>query len=261
MMPLLMSRNRPVLLFTTLNAFIAIFFFSPSQNLNFNVVEAKKINRNSSHGHFGILKPYSPGPFDLKIDAKDEKVLAGGKSVMKQLPGDDGDELGGKAICVQDVNAPKTAVWNQILDLDHYKGKVSKLKECKNYLVKTKKDGTIQIKTKMVIGVTPGYSYENYYDHTYSPKHDSVTWTLDYDKTSDFNDVSGHWHVEDHPSKSDCSRVFYACDLKFKNSLPGPIMTFLQKTALKQATSWVKRESEGNPEADIPKEFQPSFGF
>jgi hypothetical protein len=28
-----------------------------------------------------------------------------------------------------------------------------------------------------------------------------VTWKLDYDKTSDFDDVSGHWHVEEHPKK------------------------------------------------------------
>ena len=34
-----------------------------------------------------------------------------------------------------------------------------------------------------------------------------MTWTLDYDKTSDFDDVSGHWHVCEHPSKPDCTRV------------------------------------------------------
>ncbi len=78
---------------------------------------------------------------------------------MKQLPGDDGDELAGKAICIQDVAAPKKAVWNQILDLNSYKGKVSGLKECKNYLFKVNsREGTVKIKTKMVIGVMPGYS-------------------------------------------------------------------------------------------------------
>ena len=43
--------------------------------------------------------------------------------------------------------------------------------------------------------------YENYYNHKYTPEKDSVTWKLDYDKTSDFDDVSGHWHVEEHPKK------------------------------------------------------------
>lgn len=89
----------------------------------------------------------------------DEENLSRGNPVMKQLPSDDPtDKLSGKAICVQDINAPKDAVWNQILDLDSYVGKVNKVKECKNYYVKDNGDGTVRIKTKMVLGVMPGYS-------------------------------------------------------------------------------------------------------
>lgn len=221
--------------------------------------EARK-DRNAPHEHRGKLKPYQPGPFDvLDLDNNDEKVLSNDKSVMKQIPGEEGGNSGGRAICVQDVKAPKSAVWNQILDLDHYVGKVSKLKECKNYLVRKNQDGTSTIKTKMVVGVIPGYSYEYYCDHTYTPDLDSVVWTLDYDKTSDFDDVAGHWHLEDHPNKKGCTRVFYACDIKFKRPVPGPVMNFLTKSALRQATGWVKRESEAKPEAEIPPLFQPAF--
>lgn len=218
-----------------------------------------KINRDSPHGHNGIMKPYTAGPFGMDIDKADEDILKKGNPVMKQLPPDDpSDKLGGRAICVQDINAPKSAVWNQILDLDSYVGKVNKVKECKNYYVKDNGDGTVRIKTKMVLGVMPGYSYTNYYDHCFNKAKDSVTWSLDYSKTSDFDDVAGHWHVEQHPQKPGCSRVFYACDLRFKSSLPSPIMNFLQKTALKQATAWVKKESEENPHASIPPQFLPS---
>lgn len=219
-------------------------------------VEAK-INRDAPHGHQGKMKPYLPGAFNMKLGSSDEATLLKGNPVMKQPPADDPtDKNGGKAICIQDIKAPKAAVWNQILDLDAYKGKVGKLKECKNYFVQKNNDGSIKIKTKMVIGVMPGYSYENYYDHTYNPEHDSVTWSLDYDKASDFDDVAGHWHVEDHPKRAGCSRVFYACDLKFKGGLPKPILNYLQKTALKAATSWVKKESEAHPDATIPTQFQ-----
>lgn len=218
-----------------------------------------KIDRNVPHHHRGILTPYTPGPFAMELDKSDEDTLKKGNPVMKQMEADDPDDKqGGKAICVQDVDAPKKAVWNQILDLDTYTSKVNKLKECKNYFIKSNDDGSVTIKTKMVIGVMPGYSYENYYNHNYRPDCDSVTWSLDYDKTNDFDDVAGHWHVEDHPSKPGCSRVFYACDIKFKNALPGPIVNFLQKTALKQATAWVKKESELNSDADIPKAFLPA---
>jgi hypothetical protein len=35
---------------------------------------------------------------------------------------------------------------------------VNKVKECKNYAVKDNGDGSVQVKTKMVLGVIPGYS-------------------------------------------------------------------------------------------------------
>jgi len=217
-------------------------------------------NRNTPHDHRGKLTPYAPGPFlNLSLDNGDEKTLSGGNAVMKVLADEDEPSGGGKSICVQDVEAPKEAVWNQILDLDHYVGKVSKLKECSNYLVKTRPDGTFQVKTKMVVGVMPGYKYEYYCDHTYHPDQNSVVWTLDYEKTSDFDDVAGHWHLQDHPKKPGCTRVFYACDIKFKTALPGPVLSFLTKKALKQATSWVKRESEASPDSPIPSQFQ--FGY
>ena len=121
--------------------------------------EAKRADRNSPHVHRGTIKPYLPGSFDaLKLDNNDERDLSSDKSVMKQIPDVDDPKGGGKAICVQDVRAPKSAVWNQILDMDHYVGKVSKLKACKNYLVRRNGDGSSTIKTMMKIGVLPGYS-------------------------------------------------------------------------------------------------------
>ena len=135
------------------------YFISIQLHCPTRVVSAKSIDRNAPHGHRGVLSAYKPGPFETKLDKKDEKDLEKGNPVMKQLPADDGDENGGKAICIQDVAAPKRAVWNQILDLDNYKGKVSKLKECKNYFLKVNPtEGTVNIKTKMVIGVMPGYA-------------------------------------------------------------------------------------------------------
>lgn len=92
--------------------------------------------------------------------------------------------------------------------------------------------------------------YESYYDHTFHPDKSSLTWTLDYDKTSDFDDVAGHWHVG--PSNQPaCSRVYYACDIQMKGKVPGPVLNYISKAALKQATAWVKKESEAHPEKTI----------
>ena len=97
--------------------------------------------------------------------------------------------------------------------------------------------------------------YESYYDHKYHPRESSMTWRLDYEKTSDFDDVSGHWHVEDHPTNPNACRVFYACDVKMKSAVPGPILNYLSKAALKQATGWVKKEAEKKPDARPSAEY------
>ena len=55
-----------------------------------------------------------------------------------------------------------------------------------------------------------------------------------------------------------CSTIrYYACDIKLKGAVPGPVVNFLSKTALKTATSWVKKESEKNPKGKKPA-FVPS---
>lgn len=61
--------------------------------------------------------------------------------------------------------------------------------------------------------------------------------------------------MEEHPSKPNTSRVFYACDVMMKGNVPRPIMNYISKSALKSATGWVKKESEKLPDALIPAEF------
>lgn len=119
---------------------------------------AKKKDRNVPHGHRGKLHPYTPGPFtSVKLSGADEAKLTSGHAVMKQTMPDDPAEAGG-AICIQDVEAPVSAVWHQILDMNNYNKKVSKVLECKNYVVQKHGDGRVTIKTKQVLGVLPGYS-------------------------------------------------------------------------------------------------------
>jgi hypothetical protein len=123
-------------------------------------VSARGINRNQPHSHRGKLHPYTPGAFhNLQLSNADEQKLSQGEAVMKQTMPTGGSDESGSAICVQDIHAPHEAVWYQILDLDHYTDKISKLKECKNYFVqKNSHEGTYRIKTKQVLGVLPGYA-------------------------------------------------------------------------------------------------------
>lgn len=117
-----------------------------------------KTDHNAPHPHQGIIKAYQPGPFHVSLSKKDEQKLASGEPVMKQTNDANDPSAGGGAICVQDVAAPKSVVWGQILDLNSYKGKVPKVLTSKNYFEGKSKDGGNRFKTRMVIGVMPGYS-------------------------------------------------------------------------------------------------------
>lgn len=118
---------------------------------------AKKPNRNAPHAHSGLLKAHQPGPFPIVLSNADEAELNRGNSVMKQTMPAAGEEAG-TVLCVQDIDAPMPAVWNQILDLGAYKGKVPKVSACDNYICQKNHDGTFTVKTRMVLGVMPGYS-------------------------------------------------------------------------------------------------------
>jgi len=248
----MVHNNRFIIQFVSIASLLVVVFVFPP------VLEAKK-DRNVPHGHFGVLTQYQPGPFDLTLQDSDEEELTDGKTVMKQRQDvAAGGAKGGSggAICVQDIDAPKQAVWNQILRLDEYAKKVPKVAESKNYEEKRGDDkNCFTLKTKQRLGILPGYSYENYYEHTYTPKDDSLTWHLDYNKKSDFYDVAGHWHLEDHPHKTGCTRVYYACDIEVKSSVPRPVLNFISKSALRQATAWVKKESELAPNEKIPNKY------
>lgn len=123
-----------------------------------DLISARK-SRDLPHPHKGILSPYQPGPFSaLRLDSADQQALASGKPVLKQSQSKGEGAATGGAICVQDIQAPKDQVWEQILGLNAYKGKVPKVNECTNYCDVKTNDGTRNIKTKMVVGVIPGYS-------------------------------------------------------------------------------------------------------
>ena len=144
------------------------------------VVEAK-VDRNAPHGHRGKLSPYPPGPFvGLILTKDDEQTLERGDSVMKQTLPTDSHSAGGAAICVQDVHAPITAVWAQILHMEEYPNKVNKVLKCENYQVQEEEEEDaisatatptnkhvpkkiLRIKTKQVLGVLPGYSVRPYH--------------------------------------------------------------------------------------------------
>lgn len=189
------------------------------------------------HPHRATRPPFKPDTVIVpKLARAELETLAAGQIVLKQAKH---ETAGGVGVAIEDVAAPPKVVWDQLLSFETYPSKVPRVKVCENYEVKTN-----ELKTRFVVKVCPGYTMEYYCHHVYSPAYRSLTWTLDYDKTSDIDDVHGIWRVVPHPSKRGWSRVEYSADIRVNPRVPSFIVDILTKKALREACAWVKTESE-----------------
>lgn len=191
------------------------------------------------HAHRGKVVPYEPGDPGVELDAVALQTL------KKKLPYQTQIQSGasGRGLCVQDVEAPASIVWEKILDFNNYSNMVPSTLASSNYNVVTNKDGSQLIYTRMKIGFS-FVKLEFFVRHVYVPKLNSLTWTLDYDKTSDFDDSVGFWFIIPHPDNKDWARVYYSVGVSMFDWVPGFVMDIMSSKALTDATGWVKRESE-----------------
>jgi hypothetical protein len=196
------------------------------------------------HDHQGIVSPFTPGDPKIALDKKALEILASGKPYQTQIQ----SGTGGRGLVVQDVDAPTDIVWGRILDYDNYAKMVPKTVESKNYKVQnvkpTKKDPLSQIiYTRMKVGF-PVLKLEFFVKHLYYPELNSLTWTLDYSKKSDFNDSCGFWFVIPHPEDDQRTRLFYSVEVSMFDWVPKFVVDFMSTKALTDATAWVKKFSE-----------------
>jgi len=191
------------------------------------------------------VTPFKPGDPNVKLDGKALKIISAGRPYQTQIQ----SGSGGRGLVVQDVHAPTDVVWDRILDYDHYADMVPKTAESENYKViehkSSRKDPLEQtIYTRMKVGF-PMIKLEFFIKHMYYPSLNSLTWTLDYTKKSDFDDSCGYWFVTPHPDYPDTwTRIYYSVEVSMFDWIPKFIMEFLSSKALTDATDWVKKYSE-----------------
>ncbi|HEY4219879.1 MAG TPA: SRPBCC family protein, partial [Myxococcota bacterium] len=195
---------------------------------------ARAADPTKPHEHHGILKPSPRPPPPLKLSDAEKKILEGGKPVMRQSEGD----AGGRGMAIFRVNATPDVVWATINDFASYPKWIDEVKKCDVY----KKDGgkidvDFQIKSFPV-------TVEYYIHHDYDMAHRWGTWTLDYTRNSDLDDSVGFWRVNDVEGNPNASVVEYSVDIAMKGWVPGFMRDILVDKGLKQATSWVKVQSE-----------------
>lgn len=190
----------------------------------------------SPHPHRETRTPFTPASVIVPVlTSADLATLDRGEVVLRQTH----DRSSGIGAAIEDVAAPPGVVWSQLLDFDSYAGKVPRVKVCENYEVCKN-----VLKTRFVVRCCPGYNVEYFVRHVYAPHANALVWTLDYERTSDLDDVHGIWRVVPHPTKRGWSRVEYSADLRLKLGVPGFILDTLTRKALREACAWLKTESE-----------------
>jgi hypothetical protein len=195
----------------------------------------KAADRNAPHDHQGVIPPYEGAPPAMELSSEQRSDLDRGKPVMVQVQDSRG---GGRGMCIQDVAAPPDTVWSRITSYSDYPKWVGPVSECANYEV-----ADDHIKTRFVLKGL-GFRLEYFIDHTYRPDQGFMTWTLDYSRKSDLDDSVGYWFVEPHPATDGWTRLYYSVDVRMKGRVPKFVQDLVTKKGLKEATAWVKRESE-----------------
>lgn len=192
-----------------------------------------------AHPHQGVVPPFQAGDPKVKLDRQALHVLDSGHPVTTQIE----SESGGRGLVVQDIKAPTCVVWERILDYNNYHTMVPKTVESQNYKLEQHRHGAQTIYTRMKVGF-PMLKLQFYIKHEYQPQQNSLTWTLDYSKKSDFNDSCGYWYVIPHPDNPQWTRVYYSVEVSMFDWVPKFVVNFMSKQALTEATGWVKKYSE-----------------
>lgn len=190
---------------------------------------------NVPHEHQGILPAYKGAPPAVALSSTDLANLAAGQVVLKQVK----VETGGRGVAVMDVHASTSTVWSKITSYSSYPKWVSHVEACSNY-----RTSGNDIYTRFVLDVW-GVDVEYYIHHVYRPDQGYLTWTLDYARQSDLDDSVGFWRVTSVGTDPVTTRVEYSADIRIKGWVPGVVADMIAKKGLTDATSWVKKQSEG----------------
>ena len=213
------------------------------------------------HPHNGKCTPYLPGNPHVTLDENALAILDVGKPYQTQIQAGSS----GRGLVVQDINSSTNIIWEKILDYNNYATMVPKTIESENYgqsvdhCIDRDSGGDCEsgdkkehdpidlrqtIYTRMKVGIS-FVKLQFYIKHEYYPKHNSLTWTLDYNLKSDIDDSCGYWYVVPHPTEPKSkSRVYYSVDVRMMDWVPTFVVNFMSKQALTEATGWVKKFSE-----------------
>ena len=185
------------------------------------------------HTNQGILQPIVSLPDSIQLTAEEQRQFDAGEVVLRQ----ETTTGQGEGVAVQRIDAPIETVWEVILDYDEYPARISTVDTCEVY--RERGDDVYVDMQSSVMGIRFGQYTRNsvHRDEGY------MSWTLDYSRLSDVEDMIGYWRLEQISSNPAVTRLEYGTELMV-GQVPGFLVGFLTRDALRSGTAWVKEYSE-----------------
>ena len=194
---------------------------------------AQASDPNQPHPHQGKLSPWTGAPPKVTLTANELQRLDAGDRIERHTTSKDG----GSGIAVQYIEATPETIWKTILSYDRYKDWVKNVKSCEVY----KRDGQ-DLYVDMQISVV-GFKSGIYTRNTVKQAEGYMTWTLDYSRKSDVDDLIGYWRVTPLEGWEGWSKLEYSTKMRM-SGVPGFIVRYMTRDALAEGTAWVKLRSE-----------------
>ena len=186
------------------------------------------------HPHGPMLAPIKSKPLPTKLTVDEEKKLASGESVMRQVENSDG----GYGVAIQDIHAPVNIVWDTILAYDRYPDWVDNVANCTVY--KKPSPGVLYVDMEISVMFVSSHLYTI---NTINKAEGYMSWILDRDRESSVKDTVGYWMLSPHPKEPSKTRVEYSSQM-IVSGVPDFIARFLTRDSLRSGTVWVKEQAE-----------------
>ena len=185
------------------------------------------------HGHQGLLTPITSAPNPVQLTPAERAKLEAGEHVERHTKGAEG----GSGVAIQYIKASPSVIWETILSYPRYKDWVKNVVKCSVY----KREGDelfVDMQTSIF-----GFKSRIFTRNIVKKSEGYMSWTLDYSRTSDVNDLVGYWRVEPVEGRPGFTRLEHSNSVKLRG-VPGFLVNYMTRDALSEGTAWVKREAE-----------------
>ncbi len=180
------------------------------------------------------LAAYTGPPPAPTLSAEEQHRIAAGRPVFKTFA----HHQDVRALAAFRVDAPPHVVWSVVTDFDKYPRWIKGVAAARVYRRDSNRVHVMFDVNHWFVG-----RYVYHIEHTLKPSNDAwITWRLDRGLPSDFEDTVGFWRISGLDATT--SLVTYSATLRLDTWVPGFIERQLIRGTLKQATEWVRSQSE-----------------